>query len=61
MPKELLKAHQKLDKAVEAAYGKNFTTDADRVAHLFNLYQKITAGLFTPKPKQMKQGTKSIK
>ena len=61
MPKELLKAHQKLDKAVEVAYGKNFTTDADRITHLFNLYQKMTAGLFTEKPKKMKQGTKSMK
>jgi len=55
MPKELLKAHQKLDKAVEAAYGKNFTTDADRVTHLFNLYQKMTEGLFTEKSKQAKR------
>ena len=52
MPKALLKSHQKLDKAVEAAYGKNFTTDADRVTHLFNLYQKLTEGLFAEKPKR---------
>jgi len=56
MPKDLLKAHQKLDKAVEAAYGKTFETGADRVTHLFNLYQELIAGLFTEKSKQRKRG-----
>ena len=49
MPPELLKAHQNLDKAVEAAYGKTFATEADRVAHLFNLYQAMKEGLFVKK------------
>ena len=49
---ELVKAHQKLDKSVEAAYGKTFETDADRVTHLFSLYQGMTAGLFTEKIKR---------
>jgi hypothetical protein len=41
MPPVLLKAHQKLDKAVDAAYGKRtFPTEAARVAFLFELYQK---------------------
>ena len=41
MPPTLLKAHQKLDKAVDAAYGKiKFKTEAERVAFLFELYQK---------------------
>jgi len=44
MPSDLASAHQKLDKAVEAAYGKSsFKTDADRVAFLFSLYQKYTS------------------
>jgi hypothetical protein len=47
MPKELLKAHQKLDKAVETAYGRNFDNDSQRVAYLFELYQKLTGELFT--------------
>jgi type I restriction-modification system DNA methylase subunit len=48
MPPVLLKAHQKLDKAVDAAYGKtNFKTEAERVAFLFELYQKYTS-LFVP-------------
>lgn len=55
MPPVLLKAHQKLDKAVDAAYGKiNFKTEAERVAFLFELYQKYTS-LFVPeKPKRRK-------
>jgi hypothetical protein len=52
---KLVKAHNSLDKAVEAAYGKKFTTDADRVAHLFNLYQKLTEGLFAEKPKRKRK------
>lgn len=41
MPPALLKAHQKLDKAVDSAYGKTrFNTEAERVAFLFGLYQK---------------------
>lgn len=38
MPIDLLKAHQKLDKLVDKAYGKNFKTDEERVAFLFELY-----------------------
>lgn len=41
MPPVLLKAHQSLDKAVDAAYGKtNFMNEAERVSFLFGLYQK---------------------
>jgi hypothetical protein len=48
MPPALLKAHQKLDTAVDAAYQpsggkKTYTTDAERVAFLFDLYQRITS------------------
>ena len=48
MPPALLKAHQKLDAAVDAAYqpsgGKNsYASDAERVAFLFELYQRITS------------------
>lgn len=42
MPPALLKAHQALDKAVDAAYGKtNFKSEAERVAFLFGLYQDL--------------------
>jgi hypothetical protein len=47
MPPKLTKAHQKLDKAVEKAYGKTFVDDAIRVAYLFELYQKMSGELFT--------------
>lgn len=53
MPPVLLKAHQALDKAVDAAYGKtNFKTEAERVAFLFELYQKYTSLLPVEKVKK---------
>jgi len=57
MPPILLKAHQHLDKAVDVAYGKtNFQTEAQRVAFLFELYQRYTS-LFPPeKQKRRKKG-----
>ena len=44
MPRELLKAHEQLDKAVDAAYASDgfrssLGAEADRVAFLLNLYQ----------------------
>lgn len=52
MPPVLLKAHQALDKAVDAAYGKKtFKTEAERVAFLFDLYQQYTSLL----PKEEKK------
>jgi hypothetical protein len=50
MPPALLKAHQKLDAAVDAAYQpsggkKTYASDAERVAFLFDLYQRITSFL----------------
>ncbi len=46
MPPALVKAHQALDKAVDAAYGKkSFASEAERVAYLFELYQQLTAPL----------------
>ncbi len=48
MPPELLKAHQKLDASVDKAYvasggKKSYKSDAERVAFLFELYQKYTS------------------
>jgi hypothetical protein len=56
MPHELLKAHQKLDAAVDKAYEasggkKSYKSDAERVAFLFELYQKLTSLLPADKPK----------
>jgi hypothetical protein len=53
MPPALLKAHQKLDAAVDAAYQpsggkKSYASDAERVAFLFELYQCITSLLPAP-------------
>ena len=46
MPPELVKAHQTLDRSVDAAYGKQtFKTEAERVAFLFERYQVLTAPL----------------
>ncbi|MBV2234286.1 MAG: class I SAM-dependent DNA methyltransferase [Sterolibacterium sp.] len=45
MPAALLKAHQQLDRAVDAAYGyKGAASDAARVAFLFERYQRQVAG-----------------
>jgi hypothetical protein len=57
MPSELVKAHQKLDRAVDAAYvpsgGKRiWPTEADRVAFLFEFHQKLTSLLPAEKPKR---------
>jgi hypothetical protein len=38
MPPELVKAHARLDALVDKAYGRSFSSDSDRVAHLFRLY-----------------------
>jgi hypothetical protein len=51
---ELVKAHQKLDKAVEAAYGRAFDDDSQRVAYLFELYQKLCGELFVEGKKRGK-------
>ena len=46
MPPALSKTHDALDHAVDSAYGrKSFASDAERVAFLFELYQKYTSFL----------------
>jgi hypothetical protein len=54
MPPVLSKAHQKLDKAVEAAYGRSFDDDSQRVAYLFEQYQKLSGELFVDEKKRGK-------
>jgi hypothetical protein len=51
---ELLKAHQKLDKAVEKAYKREFDNDSQRVAYLFELYQTLSGELFKDEKKRGK-------
>ncbi|MEW6646654.1 MAG: DNA methyltransferase [Pseudomonadota bacterium] len=57
MPPDLLKAHQKLDAAVDAAYGFKGGNDAARVAFLFGLYQQLVAALPAEKPKARRKKT----
>jgi hypothetical protein len=56
-PSDLLKAHQKLDNAVEAAYGRSFDDDSQRIAYLFELYQKLSGELFV-ETKRREKGRK---
>lgn len=56
MPPALVKAHNELDKAVDLAYRPQpFTSDANRMEYLFELYEKYTADLFTPEKKKTKR------
>jgi hypothetical protein len=65
MPPDLRKAHQSLDKAVDAAYGfgrggsRIALTDAERVAFLFELYHQYTSLLPSPKTAGRKKGRQS--
>lgn len=55
MPPALVKAHNELDKAVDAAYSKQtFSSEAKRMEFLFELYEKYTAGLFVKEKKATK-------
>ena len=60
MPPVLLKAHKALDKAVDAAYAprRKFTGDADRVAFLFEEYERITSALTAEAKPKKKRKTK---
>jgi hypothetical protein len=56
MPPDLVKAHTKLDKAVDAAYGyKGANNDGERVAFLFALYQQMTSLLGVEKVKKTRK------
>ncbi|MBU1237062.1 MAG: class I SAM-dependent DNA methyltransferase [Gammaproteobacteria bacterium] len=61
MPPALVKAHQKLDAAIDAAYGqKGFANDAARVAFLFERYQKLTSLLPTETPRGKRGGKRAV-
>ncbi len=63
MPPLLVKAHQKLDAAVDKAYEqhgavpgkKSYKNDAERVAYLFELYQRLTSLLPTEVTKKKRR------
>lgn len=61
MPPALVKAHHELDKAVDQAYRPQaFSSEANRMEYLFELYEKYTADLFTKeKVKKTKRKTDS--
>jgi hypothetical protein len=65
MPPALLKAHQKLDATVDAAYQpsggkKSYASDAERVAFLFELYQRITSLLPAPVAKKTRKAKSTV-
>ncbi|MDO9153413.1 MAG: methylase, partial [Paludibacter sp.] len=54
MPFDLVKAHEDLDKTVDLAYRPQpFTSEANRIEYLFELYEKYTADLFTKEKKKV--------
>jgi hypothetical protein len=60
MPPALVAAHQALDAAVDAAYGRrSFRNDAERVAFLFERYQAITSLLPAADKPARKRSTKT--
>jgi hypothetical protein len=57
MPPILVKAHQALDKAVDATYRKQpFETERHRIEFLFALYQQLTDPLITAMTKPGRKG-----
>jgi hypothetical protein len=58
MPRELVRAHSELDRAVERCYRPGpFHSDRERVEHLFRLYEQLTAPLLPTTPQ--KRGRRS--
>jgi len=56
MPVDLAKAHQALDRTVDAAYGKRkFASASERVKFLFELYQRLDSLLPMPATKSRRQ------
>ena len=64
MPPALVKAHQALDRTVDAAYvpsggKKSWASDAERVAFLFALYQRLTSLLPAAAPVRKARGKRA--
>ena len=59
MPQALRKTHQAIDRAVDRLYRRaRFTSERERVEHLFTLYEKTRAPLHAkmqPKPKHRRR------
>jgi hypothetical protein len=59
MPPALIKAHNELDKAVDLTYRPQaFTSEANRMVFLFELYEKFTADLFYQLNRKTKKSDK---
>ena len=59
MPATLQRAHQALDRAADACYGRrSFATESERVAFLFELYCQNTAPLDVAAPKKTRRAAK---
>ena len=62
MPAELARAHRKLDKEVDSAYGKRgYKSEAERVAFLFDRYQALSSPLDVLSPAKAKARRKASK
>ena len=62
MPKDLVKAHADLDRAVDLCYRPQpFDTDRHRVEQLFALYEKLTAPLIPPTKAPAKKRRQKIR
>ena len=61
MPAALRRAHQANDRATDKLYRRRaFTSERERVEHLFQLYEKMTAGMLkTSKPKRSRKQRRS--
>ena len=58
MPRDLLRAHAELDRAVEKCYrAEPFHSDRERVEHLFRLYEQLTAPLLPATPSRRGRAT----
>ena len=63
MPRDLVEAHQKLNREVLTAYGlKASATESEVLAHFFTRYSFLTANLFTePKHKKSRKAKQVLK
>jgi hypothetical protein len=58
MPRDLLRAHAELDRAVEKCYrAEPFHSDRERVEHLFSLYEQLSAPLLPTESRRRAAGT----
>ncbi len=60
MPRDLLRAHTELDRAVERCYRPEpFRSDRERVEHLFRLYEQLSAPLLPAARRSKKKAARS--